>query len=98
VHTKDSCWSVDMIYDSRGLPGVSTSGPGVDGVLHFLESLLVVLLLLSLLCICAYCWCVVLLCAYSTHSHTRICIVIILCNAREAPTCGDSPQPGYCET
>jgi hypothetical protein len=34
VHTKNSCWSVGMIYDPRGLPGVSTAGPGVDGVLE----------------------------------------------------------------
>jgi hypothetical protein len=33
VHTKDSCWSVGM-YGPRGLPGVSTAGPGVDGVLQ----------------------------------------------------------------
>jgi hypothetical protein len=25
VHTKDSCWSVGMIYDTRGLPRVSTT-------------------------------------------------------------------------
>jgi hypothetical protein len=24
VHTKDSCWYVGMVYDPRGLPGVST--------------------------------------------------------------------------
>jgi hypothetical protein len=29
VRTKDSCWSVGTIYDSRELPGVSTSGPGI---------------------------------------------------------------------
>jgi hypothetical protein len=29
VHTKDSCWSVGMIYDPRELPGVSTAGPGI---------------------------------------------------------------------
>jgi hypothetical protein len=34
VHTKDSCWSVGMLYGSRGLPGVSTIGPGVEGVLQ----------------------------------------------------------------
>jgi hypothetical protein len=34
VHTKDSCWSVRTIYDPRELPGVSTAGLGVDGVLH----------------------------------------------------------------
>jgi hypothetical protein len=34
VHTKDSCWSVGTIYDCRELPGVSTTGPGVDRVLQ----------------------------------------------------------------
>jgi hypothetical protein len=34
VHTKDSYWSVVMLYDSRGLPGVSITGPRVDEVLH----------------------------------------------------------------
>jgi hypothetical protein len=34
VHTKDLCWSMGMIYDPRGLPGVSTAGLGVDGVLQ----------------------------------------------------------------
>jgi hypothetical protein len=34
VLTKDSCWSVGMIYNPRGLPEVSTVGPKVDGVLH----------------------------------------------------------------
>jgi hypothetical protein len=29
VHTKDSCWSVETIYDPRELPGVSTTGPGI---------------------------------------------------------------------
>jgi hypothetical protein len=36
VHTKDSCWCVGTIYDPRELPGVSTTGPGVDGVLQML--------------------------------------------------------------
>jgi hypothetical protein len=36
VRTKDSCWSVGMIYGLRGLPGVSTTSPGVDGVLQIL--------------------------------------------------------------
>jgi hypothetical protein len=31
VHTKDSCWSVGIIYDPRELPGLSIIGPGVDG-------------------------------------------------------------------
>jgi hypothetical protein len=30
VCTKDSCWSVGTIYDSRELPGVSTAGPGIE--------------------------------------------------------------------
>jgi hypothetical protein len=34
VHTKDSCWSVRMVYNLIGMPGVSTAGLGVDGVLH----------------------------------------------------------------
>jgi hypothetical protein len=29
VHTKDSCWSVGMIYDPRELSGVSSAGPGI---------------------------------------------------------------------
>jgi hypothetical protein len=29
ARTKDSCWSVGTIYDSRELPGVSTVGPGI---------------------------------------------------------------------
>jgi hypothetical protein len=31
VRTKDSCWSVGIIYDPRELLGVSTTGLGVDG-------------------------------------------------------------------
>ena len=42
VHTKDSCWSVGMIYGPRGLPGVSTAGPGVDGVLQMVLELALV--------------------------------------------------------
>jgi hypothetical protein len=34
VRTKDSCWCVRTTYDPRELVGVSTAGPGVDGVLH----------------------------------------------------------------
>jgi hypothetical protein len=34
VHTKDSCWSVGMVYDPRGLSEVSTIGLGLDGMLH----------------------------------------------------------------
>jgi hypothetical protein len=29
VRTKDSCWSVGTIYDTRELPGVSTAGLGI---------------------------------------------------------------------
>jgi hypothetical protein len=29
VCTKDPCWSVGTIYDSRELPGVSTTDPGI---------------------------------------------------------------------
>jgi hypothetical protein len=29
VRTKDSCWSVGTLYDSKELPGVSTGGPGI---------------------------------------------------------------------
>jgi hypothetical protein len=32
VHIKDSCWYVGMVYCPRGLLGVSTTSPGVDGV------------------------------------------------------------------
>jgi hypothetical protein len=35
VHTKDSCWSLGIIYDPRELPGVSTVGPGLDRVLQY---------------------------------------------------------------
>jgi hypothetical protein len=29
VHIKDSCWSVETIYDPSELSGVSTAGPGI---------------------------------------------------------------------
>jgi hypothetical protein len=32
VRTKDSYWSVRMVYDPRGLPEVSTTDPRVDEV------------------------------------------------------------------
>jgi hypothetical protein len=38
VCKKDPCWSVGTIYDPGELPGVSTAGPGLDGVLHTLTS------------------------------------------------------------
>jgi hypothetical protein len=34
MRTKNLCWSVGTIYDPRELPGVSTAGPGTDGVLQ----------------------------------------------------------------
>ena len=34
VHIKDSCWSMGTIYDPRKLPGLSTAGPRLDGVLQ----------------------------------------------------------------
>jgi hypothetical protein len=37
VCTKDLFWSVRTIYDLRELPGVSTVGQGLDGVLHQLN-------------------------------------------------------------
>jgi hypothetical protein len=45
VCTKDSCWSVGMIYDPRGLPGVSTAGTGVDGVLQKGEGIVILIVL-----------------------------------------------------
>jgi hypothetical protein len=44
VHRKDYSWSVRLVYDSRGLPGVMTVMPGVAGVLQMVsEPTLVVL-------------------------------------------------------
>jgi hypothetical protein len=34
MRTKDSHWSVGMVYDFRGLPGVSTAGLGVNRVCY----------------------------------------------------------------
>jgi hypothetical protein len=34
VCTKDPCWSVGTIYYPRELLGISTAGPGLDGVLQ----------------------------------------------------------------
>jgi hypothetical protein len=34
VCTKDSCWSVEMVYGLGGLTGVSIDGPEVDEVLY----------------------------------------------------------------
>jgi hypothetical protein len=39
VRSKDSCWYVGMVYDSRGMPGVSTAGLRVDGVLLMVSEL-----------------------------------------------------------
>jgi hypothetical protein len=36
MRTKGMCWSVETIYDPRELPRVSTTGPGLDGVLQAL--------------------------------------------------------------
>jgi hypothetical protein len=36
---EDSCWSVGMVYNSRGLPRVSTAGPGVDEMLQMVLEL-----------------------------------------------------------
>jgi hypothetical protein len=33
VRTKFFCWCVGLVYGSRGLTGVSTVGPKMDGVL-----------------------------------------------------------------
>jgi hypothetical protein len=38
VRTKDTCWSVWIIYDPSELPGVSTASPGLDGVLYFINT------------------------------------------------------------
>jgi hypothetical protein len=37
VRTKDSRWSVGMVYDPKGLSGVTTTGPRVDGVLQMVS-------------------------------------------------------------
>jgi hypothetical protein len=37
VRTKYSYWSMGMIYGPSGLPGVSTAGPEVDGVLQMVS-------------------------------------------------------------
>jgi hypothetical protein len=37
VCIKDSCWSVGMIYDPRGLLGVSIVSLGVDEVLQMVS-------------------------------------------------------------
>jgi hypothetical protein len=43
VRTKDSCWFVRMVYGSRGLSGVSITGPTVDEMLQMVsETTLVV--------------------------------------------------------
>jgi hypothetical protein len=34
VSRKDYGWSMGLVYDLRELPGVTTSRPGVAGVLH----------------------------------------------------------------
>jgi hypothetical protein len=42
VRTKDSCWSVGMVYDPRVLPGISTTSLRVDGVLQMVSELTLV--------------------------------------------------------
>jgi hypothetical protein len=37
VRTKDSCWSVGMVYGPSGPPRVSIACPGVDGVLQMVS-------------------------------------------------------------
>jgi hypothetical protein len=37
MSTKDSCWSMGMIYGPRELSGVSTAVTGVDGVLQMVS-------------------------------------------------------------
>jgi hypothetical protein len=37
VRTKDSCWSVGMVYDPRRLLGVSIVGQGVNGMLQIVS-------------------------------------------------------------
>jgi hypothetical protein len=37
MRTKDSCWSVGMDYDPRGLLRVSNTGPRVDKVLQMVS-------------------------------------------------------------
>jgi hypothetical protein len=37
VCRKDFGWSVGLVYDPTGLPGVTTARPGVAGVLHRLR-------------------------------------------------------------
>jgi hypothetical protein len=39
VYKKDYGWSVGLVYDPRGLPGVTTARPGVAGVLHSITTL-----------------------------------------------------------
>jgi hypothetical protein len=37
VHRKDYSWSVRLVYDPRGLAGVTTARPGVAGVLQMVS-------------------------------------------------------------
>jgi hypothetical protein len=37
VHRKDYSWSVGLVYDPKGLPGVMTARPGVDAVLQMVS-------------------------------------------------------------
>jgi hypothetical protein len=42
VRTKDSCWSVGMVYDPKVLTGVSIADLGMDGVLQIVSKLTLV--------------------------------------------------------
>jgi hypothetical protein len=37
VHRKDYGWSMGLVYDSKGLSGVTTARPGVAGVLQMVS-------------------------------------------------------------
>jgi hypothetical protein len=52
VRTKDSCWSLETVYDPSELPGVSTAGPGLDSVLHPSDDV-VLFFILCVVCACA---------------------------------------------
>jgi hypothetical protein len=37
VRIKDLCCFVQMVYDTKGLPGINTVGSAVDGVLQVFD-------------------------------------------------------------
>jgi hypothetical protein len=39
VYKKDYDWSVELVYDPKGLPGVTTTRPEVAGVLQIVSEL-----------------------------------------------------------